>query len=104
MIKSCYCFANTIKYIGEESVGIGCYINLKVDFGIERKWTNDTENGHRVLSNIFQLTELLQKNKYFTKFHSILNLKHFLQNAIQTSENREDAFTQRIEEMRMQSK
>jgi exodeoxyribonuclease V beta subunit len=67
-----------------------------IDFGIETKWTNDTEIGHRVLSNIFQLTELLQKISISRNF-TPSKLKAYLQNAIQTSEKQDDAFTQRIE-------
>jgi exodeoxyribonuclease V beta subunit len=67
-----------------------------IDFGVETKWTKDIEIGHRVLSNIFQLTELLQKISVSRSF-TPSKLKAFLNNAIQTSEKQDDAFAQRIE-------
>jgi exodeoxyribonuclease V beta subunit len=77
----------------------GIYAMLRLfltDFGVESKWTTDDEIGHRVLSNVFQLTELLQ-NISISRNFTPSKLKAFLNNAIQTSDNSDDAFTQRIE-------
>jgi exodeoxyribonuclease V beta subunit len=77
----------------------GIYAMLRLfltDFGVESKWTTDDEIGHRVLSNVFQLTELLQ-NISISRNFTPSKLKAFLNNAIQNSDNSDDAFAQRIE-------
>ena len=77
----------------------GIYAMLRqffTDFGVESKWTSNDEIGHRVLSNIFQLTELLQ-NISISRNFTPSRLKAFLNNAIQTTEKQDDAFAQRIE-------
>lgn len=77
----------------------GIYTMLRqflVEFGVESKWTSNPQIGHRVLSNIYQLTELLQ-NISISRNFTPSKLKAFLNNAIQTTEKQEDAFAQRIE-------
>jgi exodeoxyribonuclease V beta subunit len=66
------------------------------DFGIETRWTANIEIGHRVLSNIFQITELLQKTSVSRNF-TPAKLKAFLNSAIYSSNEQDDAFAQRIE-------
>jgi len=66
------------------------------DFSIETKWTSDEKIGHRVLSNTYQIIELLQdvstKQNYTpTKTYA------FLIRAIQNLEKNKDAFAKRIE-------
>lgn len=80
-------------------ISSGIYPMLRqflTDFGIETKWTKDTEIGHRVLSNIFQITELLQKTGISRNF-TPAKLKAFLNSAIHSSNEKDDAFAQRIE-------
>lgn len=66
------------------------------DFGLEYKWGQDKKNGHRVLSNLYQLIELLQKIA-LARNYTATQQKAFLHRAINNSEKADDQYAQRIE-------
>ncbi|MBC7886899.1 MAG: exodeoxyribonuclease V subunit beta [Ferruginibacter sp.] len=71
-------------------------INFIADFGVPDRFLNNTENGERVITNLYQLVELLHKAQT-TKNLSPLELIDWLKRGIESNDGEGDEYEQRIE-------